>query len=174
MKIDCIVAIDPGVRGAIAIKWRDRLKVHKMPEDLKVINELLKYYQDVSTEMLVLIEEVRILPQDIHAENFGRANRITKLLAGYEKLKTVMILAEIPFMQVKPQTWQSYLQLRPAGYKQMSKHQRKVLYKEKAQMAWPETVTLETADAICLLLYAQRNLKHNPDFLEILPRSLRP
>ena len=59
MKVDTIIGIDPGKTGGIAIKFRNQYKVHKMPDDLVKIDEMLKVYKDIGT-VLVIIEQIRL------------------------------------------------------------------------------------------------------------------
>lgn len=166
MKVDCIVGVDVGKTGGIAIKYNDHYKVHKMPE-LKQLDELLKYYKEVSTDLLVVIESVRLLPGDMNSgaeKNFGRAVRMQKMLDQFAQIKAILEIAEIKYKLVSATTWQSDLQLRPKGWRKLTKSERKRIYQKFANHNFPTKVNLDVSDAVCILIWALRNIKHNPDF----------
>lgn len=171
---ECIIGIDCGATGGIAILYDGQRKVHKMPEDLKQVDELLKYYQQISETMLVVIEHVQIMPHDIHnneAKKFGRAVRMQKLLDQYSQFKAIMQIAGIPYITVTPKTWINYLNLKTP--KKWDRTQRKRHYRDWAQHSWPQKLSISVADAVCILIYTVRSLKFDPDFMSKLPKNVK-
>lgn len=174
MDIEMIVGIDPGVTGGIAINDKGKHSVHKMPGTINEIDGLLRYCQSISSSMLVIIEDVRIYPGDMSQEGkaYGRMLRMQKLMNQYSEMKSAMKLAGIPYKKVQPSSWQKYLNLRPDGWKKMTSGQRKNVYRKFAQANFQKKVILSVADSVCLMIYGQRRLKYDPDFVNELPKEL--
>jgi hypothetical protein len=160
MKADCLLTIDPGKTGAIAIKFNGKYVVHKMPADLMKIDELLKFYKGNSGSMLVILEQIRLHRTD----DMAKASRMQKLFEQYAELKTLLTMNGIPFTEVSPRSWQSFLGLRTKQINAMKPHERKRAYRDFAQAWWPTKLSIQVADSVCLLIYGERNLKFNPDF----------
>jgi hypothetical protein len=158
--IDCIIGIDPGKTGGIAIKFNNRYKVYKMPNDLVKIDELLKHYNELSDSMLVIIEQIRLH----RTENMAMANRMQKLFANYNQIKTLLEMNQIMFAEASPVSWQSFLGLRTKRIMKMNRTGRKRAYRDFAQPWWPEKLTIQLGDSVCLMIYGERNLKYNPNF----------
>lgn len=159
MTVDTIIGIDPGKTGGIAIKFNGKYKVHKMPDDLVKIDELFKFYKGIGT-MLVVIEQIRLH----RSENMAQVSRMQKLFAQYEQLKTLLTMNEITFVEVGPRSWQSFLGLNTKRIKAMERDQRKKAYRDFAQAHWPTKLSIQLGDAVCLLIYGERNLKYNTEF----------
>jgi hypothetical protein len=173
MDLDCIIGIDPGKTGGIAVKFHNKRKVYKMPEDLLKFQDLIKYYRSITESMLVVIEKVQLLPYDVHTDDhkkFGRAMRVQKLLTQFEQMKTVLIVLGIPFVTVTPRSWITYLNL---NTKNKKRDERKRIYRDFAQSQWIERVNLDVADSVCILIYALRRLRYDPDFVSELPKELQ-
>ena len=64
MKIDCIIGIDPGAGGGLAI-WRPNRKteVKKMPADILELKQYLQYMTSICNP-IVFIEKVQLRPDD--------------------------------------------------------------------------------------------------------------
>lgn len=172
--IDTIIGIDCGVSGGIAIKFREDKKVHKMPEKLTQVDELLKYYHEISDSMLVVIEKVQLIPHDVNTEDkkrFGRAFRVQKLLDQYSQFIALMEIAGIPYITVTSRSWISYLQLKTP--KDWDRTKRKRHYRDFAHKFWPERLSIPVADAVCLVIYGERRIKFDPDFVSQLPNSIK-
>jgi len=173
MEIDCIIGVDPGRTGGLAVRFHGKRKVYKMPGEINDLQELFKYYQEITDSMLVVIEKVQLLPYDVHTDDikkFGRAMRVQKLLAQYEQMKTILIIMKIPFVTVTPRSWITYLNL---NTKNKTREERKRIYRDFAQMHWPVKVNLDVADSVCILTYAERRLRFDPDFTSELPKELQ-
>jgi hypothetical protein len=154
MRVDTIIGIDPGRTGAIAIKFNNRYKVYKMPDNLVKIDDLLKHYNEVSDSMLVVVEQIRLH----NTGNMGKVNRMQKMFANYNELKTLLIMNQIPFVEVAPVSWQAYLNLRTDRIKAMDRTGRKRAYRDFAQTLWPEKLTIP------FLIWLERKLKYDTDF----------
>ena len=170
MQIDCVIGIDPGKSGGIAI-WRPNYKTEtkKMPDDLIELVEWFDYMLKIC-HPIVFVEKVQLRPDDI-VGNPGKAFRIQKMLADFEKLKTIMTVTDIPFCMVNPMKWQSVLKLRVKGEE---KPARKHRYQREAAKLYPEVkATLWNSDAL-LIMHFGRNMLANDEkwILQNLPEKL--
>lgn len=170
IKIDCIVGIDPGATGAIAI-WRPghKTEAKKMPREIMDLKEYLEYLKGICNP-LVFIEKVQLRPDDI-TDNPGKAFRIQEMLNGFQKLKDVVTFVGIPFVLVHPQKWQNELKLRVKGEE---KPERKKRYQRAAAVYYPELkATLWNSDALMILHFGRYMLGKSPEWvLENLPRPM--
>jgi len=170
MKIDCIIGIDPGAGGGIAI-WRPNhlTEVKRMPKEIMDLKTFLEYMKSICNP-IVFIEKVQLRPDDIN-DNPGKAFRIQQMLNAFQKLKDVVSFCEIPFVLVHPQKWQNDLKLRLKGEE---KPERKKRYQRAAQKYYPEIkATLWNADALMILHFGRYILGTSPDWvLENLPRPM--
>lgn len=112
--IDCIIGIDPGKSGGLAI-WRPNYKteVLKMPSNILDLRQYFEYITSICNP-LIFLEKVQLRPDDIE-DNTGKAFRIQKMLADFEILKTVISVCDIPFVLVNPMKWQNTLKVRVKG-----------------------------------------------------------
>lgn len=179
MKIDCIIGIDTGASGGIAI-WRPNhvLKVVKMPKDLKALKEFLEYYKEVC-EPIVFIEKLNVRPDDVSvsggAANMGKLYRIQKMLQNFEQLKATIEFLEIPFILVNPMKWQSELKLRiKIKGKKEEKAERKNRYKSIAGQLYPDVKpTLWSCDATLIMHFGRYIIQNNQNWVfENLPRQM--
>ena len=170
MKIDCIIGIDPGAGGGIAV-WRPNKKteVIKMPKDILRLKEYLEYMNGICNP-LVFIEKVQLRPDDV-ADNPGKVYRIQQMLNAFQSLKDCVSFCGIPFVLVHPQKWQNELKLKLKGEE---KPERKKRYQRAAQSYYPEiSVTLWNADALLILHFGRYILNKSPEWvLENLTRPM--
>ena len=170
MQIDCIIGIDPGKSGGIAI-WRPnhQTKTVKMPDDLMDLVDFFNYLIQ-TCRPIVFVEKVQLRPDDI-VGNPGKAFRIQKMLADFEKLKTIMTVVDIPFVLVNPMKWQSVLKLRVKGEE---KAERKHRYQREAAKLYPEVkATLWNSDALMILHFGRHMLANDEKWiLQNLPEKL--
>lgn len=112
--IDCIIGIDPGKSGGLAI-WRPNYKteVLKMPSNILDLRQYFEYIASICNP-LIFLEKVQLRPDDIK-DNPGKAFRIQRMLADFETLKTVISVCDIPFVLVNPMKWQNTLKVRVKG-----------------------------------------------------------
>lgn len=162
-----IIGIDPGRNGGISFFSQTKtVSAVKMPETRKQTFEFfssLKQHSERNNEKpLVFIEKVNLFNSD--KETPGKDFGIMKLLGNFESLQTCLEILEIPFVLVPSQTWQKELNLK--NQKGEEKKERKKRYAELARAFFPELkVTLQTADALCLLIFGKKKLKLNPDWV---------
>lgn len=169
MTIDCIIGIDPGKSGGIAI-WRPNHKteVKKMPSDLLTLKEWFDYMSEI-TKPIIFLEKIQMRTDDLNEP--GKVFRIQKMLAEYEKLKAIISLSGIPFVMVHPQKWQNALKLRVKGEE---KKERKIRYRNAAANNYPEVnATLWNADALMIMHFGRHILKSDTKWvLENLPTGM--
>ena len=175
LKINCIIAIDPGANGGIVIyRPGETPKAAKMPKNIAEIKESIEYWKSISTP-LVFIEKLSVRPDDIAVSENGEANmgklfRIQKMIANFEQLKTTIALSGVPYVLVHPMKWQNTLKLRKP---KEEKAVRKNRFKEIAQNLYPQVkVTLANADALLIMHFGRYMLQNDLKWvMEQLPRT---
>ena len=158
--IDCIIGIDPGVTGCLAVRFMGTSRTYKMSKDITKVNDLLIHYKNISDSILVIIEMIRLH----RTENIAIANRMQKLYGNYKELLALVMINDIPYAEAGPTTWQSFLNLNSKAIKKLERDQRKKAYRDFAQNWWPEKIPIYQGDAVCLVIYGERNVKFNPEF----------
>lgn len=142
-----IAAIDPGLSGGIAV-WNPsqepKLFLHKMPEDLAELRDILP------CGCLVVLEKVppfvgRLIP----ASASFKLGKSAGLVEGF------CLGRQHPLHLVSPQTWQAGLGI-PKGDRTQS--QWKSALKSEASRRFPQAdnLTLATSDALLILDWALR------------------
>lgn len=153
-----VLGIDCGANGGLAYHLSVTVAV-KMPSSRK---EIFKFLEGIKAkgELTVFIEKVQLFGSDKGGKQFG----IMKLLANFESVVTCLEILDIPYVLVPAQTWQKELNLQKR--KGEEKTDRKRRYAEYARTFFPEMkVTLQTADALCLLIFGKKMLKLKPDWV---------
>lgn len=153
MKVNAIIAIDPGhSNGGIVIKT-DTINTYKMPKDMKDLRDILQPYKD-NYNPIAFVEKLSIRTDDIDMgagdkkAAMSKLFRIQTMMANFEHLKAILETMDIPFILVHPMKWQSGLNLRIKGE---DKAERKRRYKEIAQAHNPLIkVTLWNSDALLI------------------------
>ena len=171
MKIDCIIGIDPGVCGGIAIyRPGHNTEVIRMPRDLFDLKDWFKHMNDIC-KPIVFLEKVQLRSDDVSVDNPGKAFRIQKLLNEFEKLKTIITMCDTPFVLVHPQKWQNTLKLK---IKNEEKKDRKNRYKNVAGDLYKNIKpTLWNADALLIMHFGRYMLQSNVDWImENLPKNM--
>lgn len=170
MQIDCVIGIDPGKSGGIAV-WRPnyQTKAIKMPAELMDLIDWFGYMRTICRP-IVFVEKVQLRPDDI-VGNPGKAFRIQKMLADFEKLKTILTVTDTPFILVNPMKWQSVLKLRVKGEE---KPERKRRYQREAAKLYPEIkTTLWNSDALLIMHFGRHMLANEEQWiLQNLPEKL--
>lgn len=165
IKINCIIGIDPGAAGGIAVYIPGELiKVVKNPKDVTDLRDFLTYYADNYTAV-VFLEKLSVRPDDVTAmggkPNMGKLYRIQKMMANYEHLKAIIETAGIPYIMVHPMTWQTKLKLRERGIKE-EKAERKHRYAVMAGKLFPGCkITLWNADALLIMQFGRWALEND-------------
>ena len=157
--IDCIIGIDPGASGGIAVFIPGRnVKTVKMPKELAELQGFLEYYAE-NYNSVVFLEKLSVRPDDVIVKGgkaaMGKLYRIQKMMANYEQLKALIGTSGIPYVMVHPASWQAKLKLRPKRVKE-EKAQRKHRYKREAERLYPEVnATLWNADAVLIMHFGR-------------------
>lgn len=160
---DCILGIDPGSNGGIAI-WRPNqpLQTIKMPKELSELRDYLQYIKEITKNPIVFLEKVQLRADDVK-DNPGKAFRIQQLLMQFQRLKEFIEVEGIPYVLLHPMSWQSTLKLRKQAE---GKTERKNRYKEAAEHYYPGLkATLWNADAVLILHAGRIKLKYEPNWV---------
>lgn len=159
IKINCVIGIDPGANGGIAIFIPGQNpKVAKMPKDLTELRDFFGYYAE-NYKPIVFLEKLSVRPDDVKTEddnaNLGKLYRIQKLMANYEHLKALIETSGIPYVMVHPLSWQTKLKLRERGSHE-EKAERKRRYQAHAGKLYPGIkVTLWNSDALLIMHFGR-------------------
>lgn len=159
-----LIAVDIGAMGGLALfQYGKPVKVYDMPETRKELFDFFSHQKELADEaqekILVFVEKVAMFKSD--KDEDGKIFGIVKMLANLEGVKTILEILEIPFVLTPAITWQTRLRLKWA--EKLTKKERKSNYKDFASNYFPEIkITLKTADAACILIFAKRMLKHDP------------
>lgn len=151
---DCVIGIDPGKQGGIAIYTKEdgMVRTVKMPEDVKELEALMSYYKENYTPVAFL-EKLNLHRSDTDIP--GKVFGIQKLLENFAQLRAVLDLAAIPYAMVHPLSWENRLGLRVRGLHE-EKAQRKRRYRDVAAKAYPgNKVTLWNADALLIMHFGR-------------------
>ena len=168
--INCVIGVDPGANGGIAVFIPGRnTKALKMPKEITELRDFFTYYKD-NFKPIVFVEKLSVRPDDVAADgsraNMGKLYRIQKMMANYEHLKALIETAGIPYVMVHPLSWQTKLKLRVRGEK-VEKAERKKRYQEYASKLYPGIkVTLWNADALLLMHFGRWVLVNNPKWVK--------
>lgn len=170
IKIDCVVGIDPGSNGALAVFIPGQnAKVTKMPKDITELRDFFTYYKE-NYNPIVFLEKLSVRPDDIMVQGdraaMGKLYRIQKMMANFEHLKALIETAGIPYVLVHPASWQSKLKLRVRGVHE-EKADRKRRYRATAAKLYPGiNVTLWNADALLLMHFGRWALVNEPNWVK--------
>lgn len=159
MNVDCVIGIDPGANGGLAVFIPgEQIKTIKMPKDIRDLRDLLQYYED-TYKPIVFLEKLSVRADDVEMmpngkPNMGKMFRIQKLMGNYEHLKAIIESCNIPYVMIHPFSWQTKLNLRLKGVKE-EKAERKNRYKAKAEELYKVKATLWSADAILIMHFGR-------------------
>ncbi len=169
IKINCIIGIDPGAGGGIAVYIPgSHVKVAKMPKDMADFRDFLSYYSE-NYNPIVFLEKLSVRPDDVKVVDeraaMGKLFRVQKMMANYEQMKAIIGLFNIPFVLVHPMTWQTKLALRIRGASE-EKAARKRRYRESAAQYYPNVnVALWNADALLIMHFGRWALVNDPKWV---------
>ena len=140
------LAIDPGIKGGVALLDKNILEAYKCPKDVKGMASLISRISNRNT--IAIIEAVHSFPGQGVASTFKFGN-------NYGQWQGILSALNIPYIQVSPQKWMKMFQPLPK-----EKAERKRRLKEIAIEYHPEIkVTLDTADAIVMAYYLKETNK---------------
>lgn len=156
--IDLLISIDPGSSGAICTYKNKRITAVNMPEDAVKLKDYLIQVMEGSKTFFCFIERVSMFHSDMNDK--GKVFQIQKMMANYERLKTVLKLLEIPYYEVGSREWQKIF----LGERKFeSKSDRKRALKHLAQKKVKQIkVTMKNCDALLILIYANFELSRQP------------
>ncbi len=175
IKVNCIIAIDPGTNGGISVCREGSVTAVKMPKTLEDLKAYIEYWASIS-QPIVFIEKLSVRPDDVAVSdtgaNMGKLYRIQKMIANYEQLKTTIELSGVPYVLVHPMKWQNGLNLRIKGEE---KAERKRRYKDVAQNLYPAVkATMFNCDALLIMHFARHALATMQDWvLENVPHRMQ-
>jgi len=163
MKYDLMIGIDPGVsNGGIAIK-RDFAKTYRCPREFKEMRAMFRYIKNYGKNPLAFIEVVQLFSTD--SKTPGKQYGLQKLFRHFNSLKNALESENIPYVEVYPQSWQSFLKLKTKQPE--SDRDRKNRYKRAAQNYFPEErVTLWNSDALLLMYFGIKKIVLDPDWIK--------
>lgn len=135
----CIIGIDPGKSGGIAVIKDGQAWADKMPETEK---DLWDYFDSLLYDGFAFIEKVHAMPKQGVTSTFSFGQNFGMLIMA-------LTAASIPFELVTPQKWQKELGCLSHGDKNVTKR--------KAQQLFPTlTITHATADCLLIAEYGRR------------------
>ena len=163
-KYDCVIGIDPGSNGGIAV-WKSedpKIETITMPKNIADLRIYLQHIKSIRKNPIVFIEKVQLRSDDVN-QYPGKAFRIQQLLMAFQQLKDYIAIEGIPYVQVHPITWQAYLKLRKA---KEEKKDRKNRYKAAAGHYYPTVKpTLWNADAILIMHFGRLKIQNDPNWV---------
>jgi hypothetical protein len=147
-----ILAVDPGLKGGIAVLNHGQLTVHKMPDTFPEIFWLLKGIKEeyAPSPIVAVLEDVgKGVP--------GQSSKATATFARHNgHLEMALYALSIPTEKVTPNKWEKFYSNSVGKSTGLSKTEWKNKLKGLAQRLYPsEKVTLNTADAILLAHYGK-------------------
>lgn len=156
--ITAYLGIDPGKSGGVAVvSPRGRLIwAIKMPQTER----------DLWDELNPLVHTRALIEKPNLGHPLTSKHSMAKLYGNYCSLRMALIGSKIEFEEITPAKWMRGMSI-PARQKSMTSTQWKNVLKQKAQQLAPhEKVTLATADAILIAMFARR-------YYGAIPGSLR-
>jgi len=159
-----IIAIDPGASGGIAI-WDEGINsIHKCPQDVEkmadiVNNSVNGSWVNGDGKSVAYIELVHAFPTDARSSAFKFGTNYGKWLGilGAKKIKTIL---------VSPQKWMKYYQKKFKFKLPKNKTERKRKLKELAADYTDKTVTLYNSDAILIAMYGVHEQQNEKEIEE--------
>jgi len=166
MKINRFIAVDPGASGGIAlyrVNQQPAASCFKMPARIEIFSSWLVEQKEIAQgDLIVMIEHQMVFHTD-QENNNGRQFAMAKLLKNFNQLCAACQIAGVKHFTVMPVSWQS-------GYKRIkgeTKTQRKNRYKESAATYFDYLkITLNTADALCMLQFLKTKLQFDSEWVE--------
>ena len=171
LKINCVIGIDPGASGGIAIFIPGaKVKTVKMPKEISDLRDFFAYYKE-NYEAIIFLEKLSVRPDDVSVEGGSRANmgklyRIQQMMANFEHLKAMAESSGIPYVLCHPMTWQTKLKLRLHGQKEEKADRKRRYQAHAAQLYKGVNVTLWNADALLIMHFGRWALVNEPKWVK--------
>lgn len=162
MKFETVVGIDAGANGAIVIWNAQQHEIIRMEKSLTGISHIMERIK-TKPYPVCIIEKVQMRPSDLQVA--GKAFGIQKMIKNYTELVASLHHYHIPYIEVYPATWQSYLRLSRKSFE--TKGERKNRYKAVAQklVAKEYKVSLWNADALLIAEFGRRKMEFDYSWL---------
>jgi hypothetical protein len=119
---NCIISIDPGASGGLAILHHDSVTVHKMPETPTDLCDIIRAAQSDAgingCGVKAFVEKVGGYMGGDPAEprtNMAPATAMFEFGKGAGQIEGMLIALKIPFEMVLPRTWQRALNIGVKG-----------------------------------------------------------
>lgn len=160
MNVDCVIGIDPGKQGGIAIYTKEdgMVRTVRMPADTEDLAELMRYYVE-NFHPVAFLEKLNLHKDDARVP--GKIFGIEKLIGNFNQLRVTMEVVGVPFCMVHPISWEYRLGLREKGRRE-SKTERKRRYQSVAARMYPgNKVTLWNADALLIMTFGRAVLAND-------------
>lgn len=152
-----IFTIDPGRLNGGIVKYTDKYEVYQMSKmnDFVVLVDFWKSQAAICKVPLVFIEKINTFSSDTGPRQW----RLDKLKKHYTELISAIKLSGIPYVEVMPVVWQSYLKIR---IKSEEYDARKNRFKDIAK-EWfgDQKVYGWNADAFLMMRFAQHKLNYD-------------
>ena len=157
---DCYIGIDPGTTGGISAIDKTGLRTYPIPKNLMDAANLLQRLRAEHRQTEVFIERVGLYRDDKNTP--GKSFYLVKMIVNFEFCKQALCLSDMDFTSVESRTWQRGLHLYATGE---TRTVRKNRFKAYARSVYPEShITLQTADSVCLAIYAYKKTKERLGF----------
>mgnify|MGYP000483513597 CR=1 FL=1 len=136
----CLIAIDPGKTGAVAVQLDGQVYAEKCPDNETEMSDIIRDAVNQADSVFCIIEAVGSRPQNGVKSmfTFGR---------NYGAWLGILSAMKVPYLAVRPQKWQKQIDGLPR-----EKKARKNALKAYAAARYPHiSVTLANADALAML-----------------------
>ena len=165
--------VDPGKNGAI-VKYTDIFKSFKMETlhgNVSLLCEWFREQADICDNPLVVVEKISTFSKDFGGANetpeqrnarIGRARQLDKMKSHYSELLTAIKLSKMPYVDITPRSWQSYLELPKEKDYTIRKRRFKAAAQEFAPM---HKVYGWNADAVLLIEFAIKKLHFDKKYI---------
>ena len=184
------IGIDPGKsNGGIAWYSEKKSKATKMPDGEQAIQQAIKGLIELQGHKVAAIEQLSLRQNDFM---HGKFKNMETMIRNHQTLINCLIFYDIPYFDVHPSTWQSYLRLKREyedgiDYKQyytlminkksnqgkidkinyQIKQARKNRYKAYSQKLYPDfKQTNWSADAFCLVTFLRYKQMREPEYFD--------
>jgi hypothetical protein len=159
-----IVAVDPGIRGALAFMGADALKVEDMPirqamRAGKVKNEIDPIgLQKMIRQRVPADETALVVMEDLNTFAGGSVQTMGSLEATKAVIRTVMELNRLDVAFISPRAWQRFFGIKRTTTSNTKEQSLKLARELYGRDHCPLQKHDGRADAILIARYAQKNL----------------
>ncbi len=190
MNKSIFIGIDCGKsNGGIAWYLDKKSKAIKIPQGEQAIQQAIKGLTELQGQKVAAIEQLSLRQTDFMQ---GRFKNMEAMIRNHQTLIDCLVFYDIPYFNVHPRTWQTYLRLEKEheegiDYKQyynlminkkanqgkidkinyQIKQARKNRYKAYSQKLYPDfKQTNWSADAFCLVTFLRYKQMREPEYFD--------